>query len=83
MKGECRARRAGKILDIGVDGYYRTEICTPNFIKVLFIKYMTIKAKIYNLFQAVEVCKGNYGGKYTPVIVTDWSPITYPWVRSA
>ena len=58
-----------------MDGYYRTEICTPDFIKVLLIKYMTIKSKIYNLFKAVEVVKVNYGGKYIPVIVTDWSPI--------
>ena len=33
-KGECRVRRAGKILDVGVDGYYDTASCVPDFVKV-------------------------------------------------
>ena len=33
-KGECRARRAGRILDVTSDGYYNTELCSPDFVKV-------------------------------------------------
>ena len=34
-KGECRARRAGKILDVRVDGYYDSSSCTPDFVKAV------------------------------------------------
>ena len=34
LKGECRARRAGKILDVTSDGYYNTAVCLPDFVKV-------------------------------------------------
>ena len=36
-KGECRARRAGKILDVRVDGYYDSTSCTPDFVKAVKI----------------------------------------------
>ena len=33
-RGEERARRAGVILDITTDGYYTSEKCVPDFLKV-------------------------------------------------
>ena len=37
LKGECRERRAGRILDVGCDGYYNTELCLPDFVKVVLL----------------------------------------------
>ena len=37
-KGECRARRAGSILDITSDGYYKTNRCKEDFVKVSVLK---------------------------------------------
>ena len=34
LVGEERARRAGVILDVSKDGYYTTEKCIPDFVKV-------------------------------------------------
>ena len=34
--GEERARRAGVILDVSSDGYYNSEKCTADFVKVYF-----------------------------------------------
>ena len=36
--GEERVRRAGIILDVGSDGYYNTEKCIPDFVKVCTTK---------------------------------------------
>ena len=33
-KGEARARRAGVILDVATDGYYNSEKCVADFLKV-------------------------------------------------
>jgi hypothetical protein len=33
-KGEFRARRAGRILDVTSDGYYHTDLCLADFKKV-------------------------------------------------
>ena len=38
VKGECRARRAGSILDISSDGYYKTNKCKEDFVKVCLFK---------------------------------------------
>ena len=35
LKGECRSRRAGSILDVSTDGYYNTELCVKDFVKVI------------------------------------------------
>ena len=42
QKGECRVRRVGKILDVGVDGYYNTPSCVPDFVKVNIILSCTV-----------------------------------------
>ena len=34
IKSECRARRAGSILEITTDGYYTVSRCLPDFEKV-------------------------------------------------
>ena len=35
LKGECRSRRAGAILDVSTDGYYNSELCIKDFVKVI------------------------------------------------
>ena len=35
LKGECRSRRAGAILDVSTDGYYNSELCIKDFVKVV------------------------------------------------
>ena len=37
VKGESRTRRAGSILDITSDGYYKTDRCLADFTKVKII----------------------------------------------
>ena len=36
-KGECRARRAGSILDVTSDGYYNAKLCKEDFVKAVKI----------------------------------------------
>ena len=50
-KGEFRARRAGMILDVTSDGYYNTELCSPDFVKVdiLFMPANKCKTIIPNI----------------------------------
>ena len=38
IKGECRARMAGCILDVTIEGYYNTTKCLPDFEKVHKVK---------------------------------------------
>ena len=39
MLGEDRARRAGVILDVSSDGYYNSEKCIQDFVKVRVVLF--------------------------------------------
>ena len=41
-KGEERTRRAGMILDVSADGYYNSEKCVADFVKVCFVSVIFI-----------------------------------------
>ena len=71
--GEGRVRRAGAILDVSADGYYNSELCLKDFLKVDFFASFLVHKR--NSEQAVDIGQANHGGKYTLVFKIDHSPI--------
>ena len=51
VKGECRARRAGSILDISSDGYYNIGSCLPDFEKVGQLALSAKFCKLVSVFR--------------------------------
>ena len=52
-RGEERVRRAGSILDVSVDGYYNSEKCTADFVKVngfMTIETQALFRQLYSTF---------------------------------
>ena len=60
-KGECRARRAGSILDVSSDGYYNTNRCKEDFLKAVQIVKANYPDKIPVITTDWSPIHGSYG----------------------